>query len=70
MKVEPRICHRCGTEMTEKCYPYFVSSSLAIRVDSQKLFDPSMGTPYIAVCPNCGEISWYIPPQELHKLKD
>jgi len=70
MKIEPRICHRCGTEMAENCYPCVTGGALAIKVDSKKLFDPSLGAPYVAVCPNCGEISWYVDPAMLAVLKD
>ena len=70
MEKTKRTCLRCGTEMVENCYVCVTGSyGLTIKVNSDKLFDPNLGTPYIAVCPSCGEISWYVPPQELHLLK-
>lgn len=75
MKITPRICHRCGTEMVENCYIQIESlhspGRAVIKKDSDKLFDPTLGEPRVAICPNCGEISWYVPPYNLSKkLKD
>ena len=64
-----RKCIRCGTEMKENCYHMLGGhgTSIIIKQSSDKLFDVSFGEPSVAVCPSCGEVSWYL--NDVSKLK-
>jgi len=61
MEETKRTCLRCGTEMLENC---FIAGSggtnFLIKQDTGKLFSSEVGYASLAVCPACGEISWYL----------
>ena len=58
-----RTCIRCNTKMVEDCgvkiqgagYTFVITENENIMFGSQ-----SIGKPKAAVCPNCGEISFYL----------
>lgn len=70
MEETKRTCLRCGTEMVENC---FIAGSgctnFLIKQDTGKFFSSEVGFTFFAVCPVCGEISWYLSPADLENLK-
>lgn len=65
-----RKCFRCGEDMLENCYHRQNGQNygIIIKQDVGKLFGGNLGEPDIAVCPSCGEISWFVPvPARLKK---
>lgn len=66
-----RTCLRCGTEMLENCYITIQghADSPVIKQDTGKLFSTNLGGPEFALCPHCGEISWYMNPVYLEDLQ-
>ncbi len=65
-----RKCLRCGTPMKENCAVKVQGAGYGIVLssDENKLFGGRMGTPKVAICPNCGEVSIYLENPE--KLKN
>ena len=57
-----RKCIRCGTEMKENCGIKVQGGGYGIVLtdDENKLFGGRMGSPKVAICPNCGEVSIYL----------
>lgn len=58
-----RICLRCNTEMVDNLFVTVKGSPYEIEISSNKhwLFATDViGAPKAAVCPNCGEISFYL----------
>ena len=57
-----RKCIRCGTEMKENCgiKVQGVGYGIVLTDDENKLFGGRMGSPKVAICPNCGEVSIYL----------
>ena len=57
-----RKCIRCGTEMKENCGIKVQGAGYGIVItdDESKWFGGRMGSPKVAICPNCGEVSIYI----------
>lgn len=64
-----RKCIRCGTEMKEECAIKVEGAGYGIVLSSNehKLFGGRMGTPKVAICPECGEVSIYL--EDVSKLK-
>lgn len=57
-----RKCIRCGTAMMEN-YTIKLESSgygITIATDDEKILSKIISAPKIAICPGCGEISFYI----------
>ena len=75
MEETKRTCLRCGTEMLENCFisipgrSGLINGYFFVKQDTGKLFSAEVGEPSFAVCPNCGEISWYLEPVYLEDLK-
>lgn len=74
MEETKRTCLRCGTEMLENCYIIGTGMGAGrvdflVKQDTGKLFDAELSEPMFALCPNCGEISWYLKPVYLEDLK-
>ena len=57
-----RKCIRCGTEMKGNCGIKVQGGGYGIVLtdDENKLFGGRMGSPKVAICPNCGEVSIYL----------
>ena len=57
-----RKCIRCGTDMLENCGIKVQGGGYGIVLtkDAKKLFGGRMGSPAVAVCPQCGELSLYL----------
>ena len=57
-----RKCIRCGSEMTENCSVKVEGAGYGIVMvtDDRRLFANRIGKPRVAICPECGEISFYI----------
>lgn len=64
-----RKCLRCGNEMVEGCGIKVFASNAGITLtdDEDKAFFGRLGSPKVAICPVCGEVSLYMPDGE--KLK-
>ena len=63
-----RTCVRCHTEMIENCDIKVQGAGYGITLaNSEKVFADRIGRPKVAVCPKCGEISFYIENPELLK---
>ncbi|MEG1809546.1 MAG: nucleic acid-binding protein [Oscillospiraceae bacterium] len=62
-----RKCLRCGTDMLENCGIRVEGAGYGIVVatDADRLFSDRVGTPKVAVCPTCGELSLYLEHPEL-----
>lgn len=73
MENTKRTCLRCGTEMLENCYivgvGYRSVPRFEIKQDTGKVFPSELGDVMFGLCPNCGEISWYLKPAYLEDLK-
>lgn len=64
-----RKCIRCGAEMVEGCAVRQSDSACGIVIaDSERLFAKTIGKPKAAVCPECGEVSFYI--ENTEKVKN
>ncbi len=65
-----RNCTRCHTAMTEGGQ-IITGDAVPVRIsiNRKKAFRSDIGTPHVAVCPRCGEISFYIPNVEKHAEK-
>ena len=60
-----RKCIRCGADMVEDCYHEILTTNgakgeVVLKKSEGKLFNTRLGEASIAVCPSCGEISWYL----------
>ena len=55
-----RECLRCGTPMTEGVDICTYGGYTLQKYCKGKLFPLSYGTPKAAVCPKCGEVSFYL----------
>ena len=57
-----RICVRCQTEMVEGCKLRMLGEVEEIHVVDPKagVFTPGLGRTRVAVCPKCGEVSFYV----------
>lgn len=64
-----RKCIRCGTEMKEGCTIKIQGAGYGIvmSMDENALFKGRIGSPKVAICPNCGEVSIYV--DNIEKLK-
>lgn len=65
-----RKCIRCGTQMKENCSVKIEGEGfyyMEISSDDKKIFGNKIGKPKAAVCPNCGELSFYI--EDVNKVK-
>lgn len=64
-----RKCIRCQTEMVEDCSVKVEGAGYGIvmATDSKRLFTNRIGKPKAAICPNCGEVSFYIENKEALK---
>ncbi|MBE6948432.1 MAG: nucleic acid-binding protein [Ruminococcaceae bacterium] len=62
-----RTCVRCGTAMMEN-YDIKIegaANGIVVATDEKKLFPKRIGKPKVAVCPRCGEISFYLDTERL-----
>lgn len=57
-----RNCLRCGAEMREGCAVKVEGAGCGVVLSTQenKLFSGRIGTPKVAICPQCGEVSVYV----------
>lgn len=57
-----RKCIRCGEDMLENYVIKTQSRVYGIRLksDGDIVFGKNVGEPRAAICPNCGEISFYL----------
>lgn len=57
-----RTCIRCGIEMKENCgiKVQRAGYGLVLTKDARKLFGGRMAEPAVAICPQCGEVSFYL----------
>lgn len=56
-----RKCLRCGANMKEGFELKIQASLTGISIaHNNKLFSERIGSPKMAICPTCGEISYYI----------
>ena len=55
-----RECLRCGTPMTEGVEVAVYYGMRLLKYRTGKLFPVSYGAPKAAVCPKCGEVSFYV----------
>lgn len=58
-----RLCLRCRTEMAENFYVRVKGAPYGVEISADKhwlLASDILGEPKAAVCPNCGEISFYL----------
>lgn len=55
-----RKCVRCNTEMNEELEIKVDMQSYGISVSLKGIFGKKIEKPQIAVCPECGEISFFI----------
>ena len=64
-----RKCIRCGSEMAENCSVKVEGAGYGIVMvtDDKRLFANRIGKPRLAICPKCGEISFYIENVDLLK---
>ncbi|MEG0176559.1 nucleic acid-binding protein [Anaerorhabdus sp.] len=64
-----RKCVRCQTEMIENFDIKVQGAGYGVTIaDSEKVFADRIGKPKVAICPQCGEISFYIEnPEKLNK---
>ena len=64
-----RECIRCGSEMKDNCAIKIEGAGYGIvmSLDERKLFGGRIGTPNVAICPKCGEVSIYI--KDVEKIK-
>lgn len=65
-----RKCIRCGSEMTENCGIKVQGKTYGIVLtDENKSFleGRRIAEPKVAVCPECGEVSFYL--EDVSKLK-
>jgi hypothetical protein len=65
-----RKCVRCETEMKEGCAIKVAGAAYGIVMSTDEnalLFGGRIGTPKVAICPKCGEVSIYI--EDVDKLK-
>lgn len=73
MEQSKRTCLRCGTELLENCYIVGVGHHAVprfeIKQDTGRIFPSELGDVMFGLCPNCGEISWYLKPVYLEDLK-
>jgi hypothetical protein len=79
-----RKCHRCNTEMVSTCknkkgervklsiHAVGTDGSGELYVSTNDGFfrDTFSGNVKVAVCPNCGEISTYVSPDDLQDVLD
>lgn len=65
-----RKCIRCGAEMKEKCNIKVQGTGYGIVLssDETKLLGGRMGSPKVAICPSCGEVSIYL--EDIDRLTD
>lgn len=58
-----RTCLRCGCEMKENCDIRVEGAGYGVVLsqDADKLFGGRIGKPRVAICPQCGEVSIYLP---------
>ena len=58
-----RTCLRCGCEMKENCDIRVEGAGYGVVLsqDAGKLFGGRIGKPRVAICPQCGEVSIYLP---------
>lgn len=65
-----RICIRCNGTMVEGCGIKVKGGAYRIVLtdDENKWWGGRIGTPKVAVCPNCGEISIYL--EDVDKLRN
>lgn len=65
-----RKCLRCGSDMKEDCALKIEGSGNAIILSTDtgegSIFHGKIGKPKVAICPFCGEVSFYT--DELKKL--
>ncbi len=57
-----RKCNRCQSDMVESCHFRVEGGAYGIVIVTgrNKLFGRKIGTPKVAICPKCGEVSIYI----------
>lgn len=57
-----RKCIRCGFQMVENCSVKVEGAGygMVMATDDRRIFSNRMGKPRVAICPECGEISFYI----------
>lgn len=64
-----RTCIRCNSNMMENCGIKVKGAGYGIVLtdDEDKVWGGRMGTPKVAICPKCGEVSIYL--EDIQKLK-
>ena len=64
-----RKCIRCGVEMVEGCAVRQSDSACGIVImENERFFAKQIGRVKAAVCPECGEVSFYL--ENTEKLKE
>lgn len=65
-----RKCIRCGTEMKENCGIIVKGTvkGIVLTDDKNKCWSGGLGSPQVAICPNCGEVSVYL--EEIARLQN
>lgn len=56
-----RKCIRCQSDMVENCSIKIerAGNGIVLTTDDKKLFTHRIGSPKVAICPKCGEVSIY-----------
>lgn len=61
-------CLRCGSDMKDGFELKIQANAHGVTItDSEKIFGERLGSPKMAICPECGEISFYL--EDVSKLK-
>lgn len=55
-----RKCIRCGSEMVSNLDINVDAQGYGIKITKSGVFGAAIQKPKVAVCPSCGEISFYI----------
>ncbi len=65
-----RMCIRCNTKVIEDCGIKVKGAAygLVLTDDENKWWAGRMGSPKVAICPKCGEVSIYL--EDVEQLKN
>ena len=61
-------CPNCGTEMESgyALYPGFAGIPRIVKLD----VGPKDTIPQAALCPSCGRLEWFLPPEKIPFIKE
>ena len=61
-------CPLCSTEMASgyAIYPGFAGIPRIVKMD----IGPGSTVPHAALCPNCGKLEWFLPPENIPFIKE